>query len=131
MTETDGTPLPTVDTAAQDGVKTVGAIVNAVEAGAEAAIIAEAPVMATPVWKQIWEGALSWVFGLMNSGLGTITGMVIVDIQEYFALKTAASALAQLKAAQKSGNSDAITQANAVTDAAVAPILHFIGTDGS
>ena len=84
--------------------------------------------MATPVLLQIWEGALDLVYGVISGISGRITGYIFVEAQEYFALKTAASALAALQAAQKSGDPNALAQANTQTDAAVTPILQYIGS---
>ena len=120
--------MSNVDTAASTGDTVVQEAVSAAETVAETAIIAAYPAMGTPVWKQIWEGTLNLFCGKIGWALGTITGYVIMDVQKYIALTNAAQALAQLQAAQKSGNSNAITQANTNADAAVAPILHYIGS---
>lgn len=122
------TPLPTTDPTASKVDQTVGQIVTAAETATEAAIITAQPWMGTVVVKQLWEAALGWVFGLLSGFLGKLTGYMVVDIQEYFALKTAASALVALQAAQRSGDSNALNQANANMDNAVAPVLHYIGT---
>lgn len=123
----ENTPLPTTDVPASTVDKTVVEIITDAEAPVEAAIIAAQPWMATPVFKQLWESALNWVFGLLSNVLGTLTGYMVIDIQKYLALKKAATALADLKAAQASGDINAITQANTNADAAVAPILHYGG----
>jgi hypothetical protein len=121
-------PLPTVDSTASTADKTVGEIVTGAEAPVEAAIITAEPFMGLFLWKQLWEAALDWIFGLLGGALGVLTGYMVLDIQKYLALKNAASALATLRSAQASGDQNAIANANTQADAAIAPILHFVGT---
>jgi len=122
------TPLPTTDQAASVADSAVTLAVNSAETAAETAIIAADPVMATPVLEQLWEAILKFLFGYLGGFLAKGAGFVVVDVQEYFALRKAASALAALQAAQQSGDQNAITQASAGMDAAVAPVLHYIGS---
>jgi hypothetical protein len=121
-------PLPTTDTDATDAVDALQDIINDGETAAENAIIAAEPFMATPVLKQIWEGALSWVFGFLSYPLKTFTGYVVIDYQKYTALKNASQALVNLKSAQTSGDPNALQQANNQMDSAIAPVLHYIGS---
>ena len=128
MTDPTGTPLPTTDTTASTGEKTVGTVLAAGEAEAETAAETAAPWLLWPVVKQLFTGACSWIFGFINSFLGTLVGYVIMDVQQYLALKNAASALAALQTAQASGDPSAIDQANQNMDSAVAPILQYVGS---
>jgi hypothetical protein len=123
-----GTPLPTVDQGATLADQTVQQIIQATEKPVEAAIIVAAPVMGTPIWVNAWETALDYVYSMISGVSGRLTGYVFVDVQQLFALRNAATQLAALHAAQQSGDQNAIAQANAQTDAAVTPILQYIGT---
>lgn len=126
----DPTPLPTTDTTATAISQTVGTVLQGAEKPVEAAIIAAAPVMATPVLMQLWEGALDFVFTTLGNVLGKIFGYAVIDVQEYEALQNASSALAALRAAQTSGDTNAITQANTNADAAIAISIHYVGSIG-
>ncbi len=121
------TPLPTIDQAASTGAGVMGTLIDAGEKATETAIIAAAPAMATPVWKQIWEGALDYIFNTFKSVFSTFTGYVIMDMQEVVRLNAADQALTALRAAITKGDQDAIDKANAAADAAAAPVLHFGG----
>ena len=121
--------LPTTDTTASLAAKTVGDIFNDVIPIVESAAIVAQPWLGDPVVKPFWEAIFNWIVGLFSGAFSTSSGYVVMDVQDFFALKTAATALANLQAAQQSGDANAITQANSAIDAAVAPILHFIGTD--
>lgn len=121
-------PLPTVDPAASTADKVVTTILEDAESPIETAIIAANPVMGTPLLKQLWEGAFSWCVNQLAGALGLLTGYALIDIQKLIALTDASNALVQLQAAQKSGNQNAIAAANANMDAAVTPVLHFVGS---
>lgn len=130
-TPADGTPLPTTDKPAQIAVKSVGELTSVAITTAETALIAYQPWLGWPVIKQLWESAFSYFVSQFGQALGIFAGYKVVDVQEYFALKNAASALAQLNAAKASGDINAINQASAAADAAAAPILHYIGDSRS
>lgn len=123
-----GAPLPTVDSGATLADQTVQTIIGATEKPVEAAIIVAQPWMGAPVWVNLWESALDYVYSMISGISGRLTGYVFVDLQQLLALKNAATQLAALHAAQQSGDKNAIIQANSQTDAAVTPILQYIGT---
>lgn len=125
---TDPTPLPTTDSTASTGAQTVGSVIQGAEAPVEAAIIAAAPGMATPVFMQLWEWALGMVFTTIGNVIGKLFGYAVIDVQEYEALQNSAAALTALRAAQTSGDASAITTANTNADAAIATAIHFTGS---
>lgn len=119
--------LPTTDTAAQDAAKTVGALVSDATTAAENALIAWQPWLAFPVFKQIWQSLFSYFLKQLGIALGTFSSFVVIDVQKYNALMNAAKAQAALNAAKQTGDPNAIAQASSAVDAAVAPILHYVG----
>lgn len=122
-----GTALPTTDATASFANKTVGQLLNALVPVAEAAIIAAVPWLGVPGLKQIWEMLFNYIVGQLSGALGTQASFIVMDVQEYFTLKSVSSALTQLKAAQATGDVNAIAQANAAADAAAAGLLHYGG----
>jgi len=128
---TPPSPVPTVDQPAQDAVNAITTLVQDGEQAAEAAIIASAPVMGTPVLKQIWEAAFDWLIKFIMQPLAMYGGRVIVDAQEYFALKNAVAAQAALDAAKKTGDLNAIQNASSQVDQAVASVVNYIGATHS
>lgn len=128
MSNATGNPLPTTDQTASTADQTVGNIVSSTESPIDSAIIAAVPALATPVLKQIWEGVLHVLFIQIGNFLGEFTGFVVIDVQQYIALKKAVSAQLAFNQAIASGNTDAINQASDALDQAVAPVLHYIGS---
>lgn len=120
-------PLPTTDKAASIGNKVFQDLLNDCVPIAETAIIAAEPWMGTPVLKETWEEIFQLIVKELGDAGGTLTGYVIMDVQKFFALMNAASALNDLRAAQLKGDPDEISKANDAADAAVAPILHYVG----
>ncbi len=125
---TNKEPLPTVNQTGSFVDEAVGDIVKATEIPVEAAIIAAAPIMATPIWMQIWEKCLDIVFQDIGGFLGKYAGYKVIDIEQYFALKKAVAAQAAFNAALASKDQNAINKANSDLNAAIAPALHYIGT---
>jgi hypothetical protein len=123
--------LPTTDTLASDTDRTLQDVLNDATSAAETALIAAYPVLADPGLEQIWEFVFNEIAGKIGGAAGTLSGFIVVDLQKYTALKTAATALTELKAAQSSGDQNAITIANVQTDAAAAAILHYMGSVSS
>lgn len=122
-------PLPTTDETASTVAQDVDKALNIGETLVDNAIIAADPaVMNFPVWKQIWQKFIHWIFTQLASVMGTGSGFIVIDIQKYNALMNAAEVLQQLNAAKSSGNLEAINAANSAINAAVAPILHYIGS---
>lgn len=121
------TPVSTTDTGAQDAVTGIENLISAGETSAETAIIASNPSLGTPIVKQIWEALFDWFVSLLEKPLATYGGYVIVDLQEYAALRNAVTAQAALDIAKKTGDSHAITQASSNVDAALAGVINYIG----
>lgn len=123
----DPTPLPTSNTAAKIADKTVLEIVSIATTAAETAAIAYVPALGFPVIKQLWEALFQWITGLIGTALGTEASFIVMDVQKYLDLHAAASALASLSAAQKSGDQTLIQKANSDADDALASLVHYIG----
>ena len=120
--------LPTTDQAAATGSTTVEKLFSTATSAAETALIVAYPFLGWPFLKQLWEALFQGIIGKISFYLGTEAGYLIIDAQQYFALKNAATAMAALKAAQASGDPNALATANQNVDNAVAPILHYIGS---
>ena len=127
MTDPAPTPVPTTNSGAQDVVTVVQNLEQTGETAAETAIIAAVPWMGTVILKQIWEAFFNWLFQLIAVPLANYSGRVVIDVEEYLALKKVASASAALTAAKQSGDSNAISQASTAVDQAVAPVIQYIG----
>jgi hypothetical protein len=123
----DPQSLPTTNSTADLAKKTVESAVNAAENAVIAAAQSSQPWIGLPIVKQLWRALLDWIFGQVGSFFGTCAGFVVIDAQQYFALKNAAQALSDLKAAQTKGDPSDISKASDSVDKAVAPILHYIG----
>lgn len=127
-TQSVPTPVPTINPQAATAVADVTSLIGDGVTAAETAIIAAAPAMATPVWKQIWEAAMS---GLVNwvitPFVTTFTGKIVISLDSYLALTNAVASQAALNAAKQGGNADAIAQASSANDQAVATAINYIG----
>lgn len=117
----------TTNTEAVWAGQTIEAIFKIAVPVAEAAIIASAPFMATPVLKQIWEELFEVIVDEFAKAIGTEGKYLVIDAQRYYAVKDIVTATAALKSAQASGDPDAITKANADVDDAADAILHYRG----
>lgn len=126
--QTPPKPLPTVDQAASIADKAVVDIVQDLIPLAEAAAIAQVPLLGAPFIKQIWEAVFKWVCDLFGSAAGLLTGFVVMDIQKAVALEKCAHAISAINAAKQSGDKDAIDKASDQADAAAAGVLHYIGS---
>lgn len=124
-------PVPTVNTTAQDAVTTIENLGEKGEQMAEAAIIAQAPFMGTPVLKQLWESAFDYLVKLILRPIASLGGRVVIDVQEYIALKSSAAAQAALDSAKKNGDSNAIQKASDDVDKAVAGVIQYVGATHS
>jgi hypothetical protein len=124
---TPPTPVPTTNAGAQDAVTLIETLGQQGETAAEAAIIAAAPVMGTPVLMQLWEAVFEWVANLILKPLASLGGKVVIDVEEYVALTKAASAQAALDAAKQSGDANAISKASSDVDTAVAGVVQYVG----
>jgi hypothetical protein len=117
----------TSNTGAKFAKRTVQDVLNAAVPVAEAAIIAAAPPMATPVFMQIWEEVFKLVVIELGNALGNDAADIVIDFQVYSQLVSAADAVKNLRAAQAAGDSDAIAKAKAIADAASDALLHYDG----
>lgn len=124
-------PVPTVNTTAQDAVTVIENLGEKGEQMAEAAIIAQAPFMGTPVLKQLWESAFDYLVKLILRPIASLGGRVVIDVQEYIALKSSAAAQAALDSAKKNGDSNAIQKASDDVDKAVAGVIQYVGATHS
>lgn len=124
-------PVPTVNPTAQDAVTTIENLGEKGEQMAEAAIIAQAPFMGTPVLKQLWESAFDYLVKLILRPIASLGGRVVIDVQEYIALKSSAAAQAALDSAKKNGDSNAIQKASDDVDKAVAGVIQYVGATHS
>jgi hypothetical protein len=125
------TPVPTVNEPAQDVVNVIEDLAQKGEEAAETAIIAAEPWLGTPVLKQIWETAFDFLVKLIMRPVASLGGRVIIQAEEYLALRNVASAQVALNQAQQKGDPDAILQASQAVDKAVAPIIQYVGATHS
>lgn len=107
--------------------KTVREVFNAAVPVAEAAIIAAEPWMAAPVWEQIWEEIFSLSVKELGGALGDAASFVVMDFQKYVQVMSVARATQTLKAAQSTGDPDAIAKAKVQADAAADALLTYGG----
>ena len=124
-----GTALPTVNTAASAGDKTVGMAFGDAITAAETAISAASPWFYWTTF--IWKPLFTYFGSQIGLAFGTLFGYVILDIETYTRLTTADAALTALNAAKATGDINAIEQASQNVDASVAPVLHYIGSASS
>lgn len=120
-------PVPTTNQPAQQAVDLIQKLTEEGEAAAEAAIIAAEPWMGTVVIKQIWEAVFDWIVKLIMRPVAMLGGRVIISVEEYIALKSAAHAQAALDAAKKKGDPNEISQASDAVDQAVAGVIQYVG----
>lgn len=115
------------DTAATFVRQTVQDIFSAAVPVAESAIIAAAPFMATPVLMQVWEELFKIIIDEFSKALGEEASFLVMDVQTFIHVTTAAQAITKLKAAQAAGDLNAITQAATAADLAAQKLLSYIG----
>lgn len=125
------TPLPTTDTTASTVNKTVSGMLGDVLPIVEAAIITAQPWLGWPIISTIWESFLSYLWNQIGQALGIEAGYLVMDLQQYIAVTSAANAMAALNAAKASGDANAIEQASQAVDQAVSPVLHYLGSTSS
>lgn len=102
---------------------TTGVAAPAIETTAEA----EAPVLAAPVIKQIFEDVINYLAGKLSIAEQTGALEIVFSVQEDSRLYALGKALLALQAAQKQGDPNAISSA---TNAAVnqwGSIIHWPG----
>ena len=94
---------------------TVDTIIKAGESAivqvAENLIIADLPWMNIPVWKQIWEGILSWFATYLAKAAETGATFAVIDVQVGGEESAMSQALSELVAAEKTGDQNAIQSA--------------------
>jgi hypothetical protein len=119
--------VPTENKPAQTAVNIAEGLVQGGESALEAEIISAVPAMGTPVWRQVWEAVLDKLVTFITEPLARLSGCVVIEIDEYLALRKAAQAQAALDAAKKIGDPNAVAQASAHVDQAVAAAVHYVG----
>lgn len=115
------------DQLASQAHSTVQELINDAIPIAEAAIIASAPFLATPFIRPIWEFFFKLLVQKISEALGVGASFIVMDIQKYTQVTSAASAIDALKDAQISGDQNAIDQARLAADAAAASLLRYNG----
>lgn len=120
-------PLPVTNALAQDAVTVIEDLTKKGETAAEAALIAQAPVLANPILMRIWEPLFDLVVKLLMRPLATLGGRVVITAEEYVTLKKVAAAQAALDQAKKAGDPHAIQDASQKVDQAVAAAVHYVG----
>lgn len=119
--------VPTTNQGAVTVEKTVMELFNDATSAAETAIETAQPWLKTPVLKQLFEALFSAIVAQISTPLSVSGAYIALDIDKYTALMNAAQAQAALNAAKLTGDPNAIQTASDNVDAAVAPILHYIG----
>lgn len=102
--------------------------VNALVSVAEAAIIADLPWMATPGLKQLWQAFFSWAAGYLSKAIQQSTAFAIIDIQVNSEQNALSAALANIVAAQKSGNGTELQAAIAAYQKAQSALVNDDGS---
>ena len=121
------TDVPTTNLPSQTAVEFIQNLIDRGEKAAEGAIIADIPALGIPVLKQIWEFAFDWLVKWVLYPVATLGGFIVVDAEEYCFLLKAIKAQADLEAAKKIGDANAITNASNNVDNAAANVIHYIG----
>jgi hypothetical protein len=103
-------------------------IEGAGETAAEATAIAAYPWLGWPFVKQIFEGVLSYVSGLVYRQAALVATQIIVDAQINLEESTTYGAFQNLQLAVASGDKNAITQATADLDKAYGALIHYDGS---
>jgi hypothetical protein len=121
------TPVPIIDPVAQTVVNDLQDVISDAADAAKTAIISASPFMGTPVIKQIWEGIFDLVVSKLMNPLVTLSGRVVISLEEYKNLKAVVAAQAALDAAKQTGDSSAITQASQKVDSTAAAAIQYVG----
>jgi hypothetical protein len=104
------TPLPNDPTTAKlDGA--ISTTVNSGVTAVETLALTLKPWLGWPVVKQIWEGIFQWIAGLFVQVAETGETFAVIDNQTGTEVTGMSTALANLLAAEKSGDQNAINAA--------------------
>jgi hypothetical protein len=101
---------------------------NAAQSVAETAIIADFPFLGLPVVKTLFEIIFSYIVGKLTNALQTAGTFAVIDTQVASEEKALAVNTAAIRAAEATGDPNAIAQARANEDAAAANLLHDDGS---
>lgn len=124
---TDTQPLPT-NPAADQANKIIKAIENVLVPIAENAIIAAVPTLGLPVVKQITEAIETALADKLTQLAETGVTFTIIDIQTGRENSAMSDAVKKLLAAQRSGDPNAIAQAQADFEKAQDALVHDDGS---
>lgn len=113
MTTPVSTPINETNTAATTIVDGLTDVENAGVSAVEAEIIVAAPIMDTPIWKQIWEYVVGIFAGKLLTQLNTGATDVVIDTQISEEEQNLSKAEAALIAAESTGDANAIATARA------------------
>lgn len=106
-----GTPLPTTNVPEQIGATVVSDIQQMADTAIDAYAEAQAPVLAVPIIKQIFEYLVSWITTPLTTIFGTLLSWGVIDTEIFLEKLGVSNALKALIAAEKTGNPDAIAKA--------------------
>lgn len=95
---------------------------------AEAAILAEAPIMANPVLHFIEDETIKYIAGKIFEALAKGATFAIIDAQTSSEAAAANAAATQLKTAYQSGDQNAIDQATQSFKDAFGSLVHLDGS---
>ena len=119
--ETTNEPATIINTTLSGAGKIVVGVV-------ENMIVADVPWLGLPGIKQIWEGLLSWICGYVEKATQEGATFAVIDVQVSSEQSALSKALANLVAAQKSGDKDAIRSAILVYQQANSALIHDDGS---
>lgn len=102
--------------------------VNAAAGVAETAIEAQVPFLAVPGIKQIFEALFGWIAGKISEALQNVATFTVIDIQVGSEESGISQALANLIAAEKTGNAQTIQAAITAYQEAQSALIHDDGS---
>lgn len=106
----------------------ISATASTLEKVTEDMIIADVPLLATPIIKQLWEGLFNWIMGYASRAAQTGATFAVIDTQVNSEQSGMSSALAALVAAEKSGDANAIQKAIQAYQAAQSSLINSNGS---
>jgi hypothetical protein len=120
------TPFPTNQTATVVN-QGIDGVFNVAVKAAEIAIVAEVPFLGNPILETIDNAIIEYIANKIYIQFAQWITFEIIDFQVGGEVSGAKTALIALKAAQKSGDKNAIIQALAAFDKATVKLTHFDG----
>lgn len=129
---TDPTPAPIVqpipnNSGATLAEQTVESVFTTAINLAETAIIAAAPWLGIPVFKQLWELIFSYITGQIGLAFGKGAAFIVISVEDWAQVQSVLSTSTALAQAQANGDPNAISTARAASDAAAKALLTFNG----